>query len=85
MMIASFICIIENMHTKNHMPLLFPIVSHMPLLFPTDSLQVPDEFERVLVGIQSYISIRSHFDDIAFSVFETDEGNSPNKKVLLIS
>jgi|JXWR01.1.fsa_nt_gb hypothetical protein len=43
--------------------------------------QVPDEFERVLVGIQSYISIRRHFDDIAFSVFETDEGNSPNKKV----
>uniref|UniRef100_A0A0E0D0E2 Nuclear cap-binding protein subunit 1 n=1 Tax=Oryza meridionalis TaxID=40149 RepID=A0A0E0D0E2_9ORYZ len=42
--------------------------------------QVPDEFERVLVGIQSYISIRRHFDDIAFSVFETDEGNSPNKK-----
>ena len=46
--------------------------------------QVPDEFERVLVGIQSYISIRRHFDDIAFSVFETDEGHSPNKKVLLI-
>ncbi|XP_048570769.1 nuclear cap-binding protein subunit 1 isoform X2 [Triticum urartu] len=42
--------------------------------------QVPDELERVLVGIQSYISIRRHFDDIAFSVFETDEGNSPNKK-----
>jgi len=46
--------------------------------------QVPDEFERVLVGIQSYISIRRHFDDIAFSVFETDEGHSPNKKVMLI-
>ncbi|GJN31443.1 hypothetical protein PR202_gb19843 [Eleusine coracana subsp. coracana] len=42
--------------------------------------QVPDEFERVLVGIQSYIGIRMHFDDIAFSVFETDEGHSPNKK-----
>ncbi|KAL6649921.1 hypothetical protein ACP70R_014145 [Stipagrostis hirtigluma subsp. patula] len=42
--------------------------------------QVPDEFERVLVGVQSYISIRRHFDDIAFSVFETDEGHSPNKK-----
>ncbi|KAK3151596.1 hypothetical protein QOZ80_3AG0247890 [Eleusine coracana subsp. coracana] len=42
--------------------------------------QVPDEFERVLVGIQSYIGIRRHFDDIAFSVFETDEGHSPNKK-----
>ncbi|KAM3292040.1 hypothetical protein ACQJBY_036149 [Aegilops geniculata] len=42
--------------------------------------QAPDELERVLVGIQSYISIRRHFDDIAFSVFETDEGNSPNKK-----
>uniref|UniRef100_A0ACD5XLI2 Uncharacterized protein n=1 Tax=Avena sativa TaxID=4498 RepID=A0ACD5XLI2_AVESA len=42
--------------------------------------QVPDELERVLVGIESYISIRRHFDDIAFSVFETDEGNSPNKK-----
>jgi hypothetical protein len=47
--------------------------------------QVPDELERVLVGIESYISIRRHFDDIAFSVFETDEGNSPNKKVLVIS
>jgi nuclear cap-binding protein subunit 1 len=45
--------------------------------------QVPDEFERILVGIQSYIGIRRHFDDIAFSVFETDEGHSPNKKVLM--
>jgi nuclear cap-binding protein subunit 1 len=45
--------------------------------------QVPDEFERVLVGIQSYIGIRRHFDDVAFSVFETDEGHSPNKKVML--
>lgn len=51
----------------------------------SDMQQVPDELERVLVGIQSYISIRRHFDDIAFSVFETDEGNSPNKKVLAIS
>jgi hypothetical protein len=47
--------------------------------------QVPDELDRVLIGIESYISIRRHFDDIAFSVFETDEGNSPNKKVLVIS
>ncbi|KAJ3699924.1 hypothetical protein LUZ61_003629 [Rhynchospora tenuis] len=42
--------------------------------------QVPDEFERVMVGLQSYLSIRSHCNDISFSVFETDEGTSPTEK-----
>lgn len=59
---------------------VYCILASLPWGGPELFEQVPDEFERVLVGIQSYISIRSHFDDIAFSVFETDEGNSPNKK-----
>ncbi|KAL6902082.1 hypothetical protein ACP4OV_004958 [Aristida adscensionis] len=59
---------------------VYCIVASLPWGGPELFEQVPDEFERVLVGIQSYISIRKHFDDIAFSVFETDEGHSPNKK-----
>jgi len=59
---------------------VYCILASLPWGGPELFEQVPDEFERVLVGIQSYISIRRHFDDIAFSVFETDEGHSPNKK-----
>ncbi|XP_038988704.1 nuclear cap-binding protein subunit 1-like isoform X2 [Phoenix dactylifera] len=35
--------------------------------------QVPDEFERVMVGVQSYLSIRRHSQDIGFTVFDSDE------------
>ncbi|KAJ3683742.1 hypothetical protein LUZ60_013969 [Juncus effusus] len=42
--------------------------------------QVPDELERVMVGVESYLSIRTHCDDISFSVFETDEANSTVEK-----
>ncbi|OEL27879.1 Nuclear cap-binding protein subunit 1 [Dichanthelium oligosanthes] len=59
---------------------VYCILASLPWGGPELFEQVPDEFERVLVGIQSYLSIRRHFDDIAFSVFETDEGHSPNKK-----
>ncbi|PWZ53744.1 Nuclear cap-binding protein subunit 1 [Zea mays] len=59
---------------------VYCILASLPWAGPELFEQVPDEFERVLFGIQSYISIRRHFDDIAFSVFETDEGHSPNKK-----
>jgi hypothetical protein len=45
--------------------------------------QVPDELERVMVGLQSYLSIRARCNDISFSVFETDEGTSPTEKVSL--
>ncbi|XP_072997664.1 nuclear cap-binding protein subunit 1 [Typha latifolia] len=42
--------------------------------------QVPDELDRVMVAIQSYISIRKQSQDIAFSVFEPDDGASASKK-----
>ncbi|KAE8677217.1 Nuclear cap-binding protein subunit 1 [Hibiscus syriacus] len=35
--------------------------------------QVPEEIERVLVGIQAYLSIRSHTSDSGLSFFEDDE------------
>lgn len=44
---------------------------------------MPDELERVMVGLQSYLSIRARCNDISFSVFETDEGTSPAEKVSL--
>nr|CAD1833320.1 unnamed protein product [Ananas comosus var. bracteatus] len=42
--------------------------------------QVPDELERVMVGIQSYIRIRRSSQDISFKVFEADEGKSSSEK-----
>ncbi|XP_078160331.1 ARM repeat superfamily protein [Carex rostrata] len=42
--------------------------------------QVPDELERVMVMLQSYLSIRARCNDNSFSVFETDEGTSPAEK-----
>ncbi|PKA60876.1 Nuclear cap-binding protein subunit 1 [Apostasia shenzhenica] len=33
--------------------------------------QASDEFERVMVGVQSYLRIRRHSHDIGFSIFET--------------
>ncbi|CAD5170194.1 unnamed protein product [Musa acuminata subsp. malaccensis] len=42
--------------------------------------QVPDEFDRVIVGIQSYLSIRKHSQDTSFIVFEADEDKSAKEK-----
>ncbi|URE04460.1 MIF4G like [Musa troglodytarum] len=44
------------------------------------SEQVPDEFDRVIVGIQSYLSIRKHSQDTSFIVFEADEDKSAKEK-----
>ncbi|XP_028549314.1 nuclear cap-binding protein subunit 1-like isoform X2 [Dendrobium catenatum] len=46
-------------------------------------LQVPDEFERVMVGVQSYLSIRRHSHDILFSVFDTGGDNALDRKDFL--
>ncbi|GLT82137.1 hypothetical protein SLE2022_005470 [Rubroshorea leprosula] len=35
--------------------------------------QVPEEIERVMAGIQAYLSIRSHVSDTSLSFFEDDE------------
>lgn len=35
--------------------------------------QVPEEIERVLVGIEAYLSIRRHTSDSGLSFFEDDE------------
>ncbi|URE04463.1 MIF4G like [Musa troglodytarum] len=51
-------------------------------LFPPPSMQVPDEFDRVIVGIQSYLSIRKHSQDTSFIVFEADEDKSAKEKRL---
>lgn len=32
--------------------------------------QVPEEIERVMVGIEAYLSIRRHVSDVGLSVFE---------------
>jgi hypothetical protein len=35
--------------------------------------QVPEEIERVMVGIQAYLSIRRHASDSGLSFFEDDD------------
>ncbi|KAL5712931.1 Nucleic acid dioxygenase ALKBH1 [Ranunculus cassubicifolius] len=47
--------------------------------------QVPDEIERVMVGIEAYLSIRKHVYDSGFSVFEFDDEKekSPDQKDFL--
>ncbi|XP_022861062.1 nuclear cap-binding protein subunit 1 [Olea europaea var. sylvestris] len=43
--------------------------------------QVPEEIERVMAGIQAYMSIRRHVSDTGFSVFEDiDESNEPDNE-----
>lgn len=39
--------------------------------------QVPEEIERVMVGIEAYLSIRRHVSDIGLSIFE--EADKTNK------
>lgn len=45
--------------------------------------QVPEEIERVMVGVEAYLSIRKRVSDAGFSVFEDIEetNNAVNEKV----
>lgn len=45
--------------------------------------QVPEEIERVMVGVEAYLSIRRHISDIGLSFFEDDDEaeRSPDEKV----
>lgn len=43
--------------------------------------QVPDEIDRVMAAIQSYLSIRKRTPDIGLQVFESDEDKIINNKV----
>lgn len=49
--------------------------------------QVPDELERVMVGVQSYLSIRSRAHDAGLAIFELEEDKMLERKVyyLLLS
>ncbi|RZC46758.1 hypothetical protein C5167_039707 [Papaver somniferum] len=42
--------------------------------------QVHDEIERVIVGIEAYLSIRSHTYDIGVSVFEFNDESVKDRK-----
>ncbi|KAG1338636.1 nuclear cap-binding protein subunit 1 [Cocos nucifera] len=45
--------------------------------------QVPDEFDRVMIGVQSYMSIRRRTQDIGFTVFDSDEDKFLEEKDFL--
>ncbi|KAK8543379.1 hypothetical protein V6N13_136109 [Hibiscus sabdariffa] len=45
--------------------------------------QVPEEIERVLVGVQAYLSIRRHTSDSGLSFFEDDESGGDVEKDFL--
>ncbi|KAK8520582.1 hypothetical protein V6N13_030975 [Hibiscus sabdariffa] len=45
--------------------------------------QVPEEIERVLVGVQAYLSIRRHTSDSGLSFFEDDESGGDIEKDFL--
>ncbi|XP_034689281.1 nuclear cap-binding protein subunit 1 isoform X3 [Vitis riparia] len=40
--------------------------------------QVPEEIERVMVGVEAYLSIRRHISDIGLSFFEDDDETERN-------
>ncbi|RVW54241.1 Nuclear cap-binding protein subunit 1 [Vitis vinifera] len=40
--------------------------------------QVPEEIERVMVGVEAYLSIRRHISDIGLSFFEDDDETEKN-------
>ncbi|CAN1751113.1 Nuclear cap-binding protein subunit 1, partial [Linum perenne] len=44
--------------------------------------QVPEEIERVMVGMEAYLSIRRHNSDIGLSFFEDDDDSNAGEKVL---
>lgn len=39
------------------------------------SQQVPEDIERVMVGVEAYLSIRKHTSDTGLSFFENDDEN----------
>ncbi|CAL1391047.1 unnamed protein product [Linum trigynum] len=45
--------------------------------------QVPEEMERVMVGVEAYLSIRTHNTDIGLSFFEDDDDLSVGEKDFL--
>ncbi|CAI0546791.1 unnamed protein product [Linum tenue] len=45
--------------------------------------QVPEEMERVMVGVEAYLSIRSHNADTGLSFFEEDDDLSAGEKDFL--
>ncbi|CAI0450223.1 unnamed protein product [Linum tenue] len=45
--------------------------------------QVPEEMERVMVGVEAYLSIRTHNTDIGLSFFEDDDDLSAGEKDFL--
>lgn len=38
--------------------------------------QVPEEIERVMVGVEAYLSIRKHVSDTGLSFFEDDDDSA---------
>jgi hypothetical protein len=51
---------------------------YSPILSSTEwhvicSQQVPEDIERVMVGIEAYLSIRKHTSDTGLSFFENDD------------
>lgn len=66
---------------KQHQSAIGLVSNSKKLLLDFELQQVPDELERVMVGIQSYIRIRRSSQDISFKVFEADEGKSSSEKV----
>lgn len=66
---------------KQHQSAIGLVSNSKKLLLDFELQQVPDELERVMVGIQSYIRIRRRSQDISFKVFEADEGKSSSEKV----
>ncbi|TYJ02749.1 hypothetical protein E1A91_A13G250700v1 [Gossypium mustelinum] len=59
------------------------ILSCLPLGGAELAEQVPEEIERVLVGIQAYLSIRRHTSDSGLSFFEEDESGGDVEKDFL--
>ncbi|CAN1264022.1 Nuclear cap-binding protein subunit 1 [Linum perenne] len=45
--------------------------------------QVPEEIERVMVGMEAYLSIRRHNSDIGLSFFEEDDDSNAGEKDFL--
>ncbi|CAN1751114.1 Nuclear cap-binding protein subunit 1, partial [Linum perenne] len=45
--------------------------------------QVPEEIERVMVGMEAYLSIRRHNSDIGLSFFEDDDDSNAGEKDFL--
>ncbi|CAA6654249.1 unnamed protein product [Spirodela intermedia] len=59
------------------------ILSCLPWCGAELTEQVPDEIDRVMAAIQSYLSIRKRTPDIGLQVFESDEDKIINEKDFL--